>query len=268
MSKQDFASRISFIEEDCAMEVDFSDLTFSTSDPVNAFYDEMDRQLRATGEKWFFLVNYHNCVIMPEAWISFAHRGKKSNIAFSLGSARFAASEDTKKTILEKSQKESFNPNLFTSRELAMEHLQGLRAEMPADAFKAARAFDDIAVGRSYEDSVSFFDDLETMEIDFSDFTFESSSVVNAFYDVIENKIKETGKKWFVLVNYSNCTVLPEAWIAFASRSRQANQEHSRGTVRYEMNGGGQSESDGSDRKLVVSREAALARIAEMRSNA
>ena len=66
---------------DSAMvEVDFGDFVFSSSKIVNDFYDRLDRLIESTGERWYIVVNYHHCRTWPEAWVAFAHRGKKVNL--------------------------------------------------------------------------------------------------------------------------------------------------------------------------------------------
>jgi len=42
---------------------------------------------------------------------------------------------------------------------------------------------------------ITFHHDLEIMEVDFSDFSFTDSSVVNSVYDSIERLVAETNRK-------------------------------------------------------------------------
>ena len=102
------------------MEVDFSSLHFTSHSAIDDFYDEVDRQLSASGHRWYFLVNYAGCVIAPNVWTRFAARGKQSNIAFSLETARVGATEATRETILERAREERFLANLFESRDQAL----------------------------------------------------------------------------------------------------------------------------------------------------
>ena len=67
---------------------------------------------------------------------------------------------------------------------------------------------------KTFDERVTFLIEEQVMEVDFSDLTFDVPSKVNAFYDVVEAKLAETGKKWFFLVNYKNCRIMAEAWIA------------------------------------------------------
>ncbi|HUS97157.1 MAG TPA: hypothetical protein VMX97_10490, partial [Hyphomicrobiaceae bacterium] len=89
-------------------------------------------RLEGHGKKWYFLVNYADCVIMPDAWLAFASRGKKANIAYSLGSVRFDANQTTSQSILEDSKKENFDPNLLPSREAAIQKIVDLRQQQGA----------------------------------------------------------------------------------------------------------------------------------------
>ncbi len=133
----DYAARIRFHDSDGIMEVDFSDIVFRDRQDVDRFYDEIDRRLEASGRHWFFLVNYKNCKIDPDAWVAFARRGRKSNLAFSLGTARYEPHEETGREILARSATEDFDPNLFASRAAAIAHLRELRAD--AEKRMAAR---------------------------------------------------------------------------------------------------------------------------------
>ncbi len=216
------------------MDVDFSNLTFESSPPVNDFYDEVDRRLAETGEKWFFLVNYHELHIMLEASITFAHRGKKTNIAYSLGSARYAASPDMQKTIEERSEVEKFDPNLHETRDEALAYLRSLRAKYTPEEFAKLIVLDETVPERSYDDRIIFHADQGIMEADFSDLAFERSRDVDSFYDILEDRLAATGRRWYFLVNYRNCTIEPEAWIAFANRGKRANLAYSEGSVRFD----------------------------------
>ena len=234
MTGTSFADRIKFLKDDQVMDVDFSNLTFESSGPVNEFYDEVDRRIVETGEKWFFLVNYHELHIMLEASITFAHRGKKTNLAYSLGSARYAASPDMRETIKERSTVENFDPNLHDTRDEALAHLRGLRAKYSAEEFAKLIVLDEPVPTRSFDDRIIFHADLGIMEADFSDLAFERSRDVDGFYDVLEQKLADTGRRWYFLVNYRNCTIEPEAWVAFATRGKRANLAYSNGSVRFD----------------------------------
>lgn len=272
MTITEYAGLITFHPDLQVMEVNFKDRTFSLPKQVNDFYDEVERQLQATGKKWLFLVNYNNCKIMSEAWIAFAHRGKQVNIAYSLGSARFAVREDTGDAILESSEKENFDPNLFTSRDAALEHLEKLHSEIPAAEYEATIAKTPESSDRSIENRVMFHEVLDTMEVDFGDYTFATSADVNTFYDAIAARIAATGRNWYFMVNYGGTKILPGAWTQWAIRSKKLNAAHSLGTVRFNQHEAAKEEllkraaADHTDPNLAATRDEALALIAQMRT--
>ena len=111
-----------------------------------------------------------------------------------------------------------------------------------------------------FADRIKMRPEIDTIELDLSDFEFDSSTTVNAFYDVIEHTVEDTGRDWYFIVNFKNCSVWPEAWVAFAHRGKRIAMNHSLGTIRYSDD----AEDDGAD--LVSSREAALTRIKELKT--
>ncbi len=144
----------------------------------------------------------------------------------------------------------------------------GQQAELPLSAELSQDGYG------VYASRVQVRDQMEVIEIDFSDFAFTNSEIVNDFYDVIEHIIDETGRDWYLAVNYTDCSIWPEAWVAFAHRGKRVNVTHSLGTVRYtvrddaEVDGHIDLRSENYDPNQVHSRDAALARIEEMKSAA
>jgi branched-chain amino acid transport system ATP-binding protein len=132
--------RIIFHDAMETLEVDFSNKTFSNAADVDAFYDEADRRLAATGRRWYFLINYADCVIAPEAWERYAARGKQTNIAHGLGTVRVGASEQTRKAIREHAGREMFRANMFATRDQAMLALGEMR-KRKVDGGAVAGAF-------------------------------------------------------------------------------------------------------------------------------
>ena len=118
-----------------------------------------------------------------------------------------------------------------------------------------------------FADHVRFFDDLEVVEVDFVGVEFNSSKIVNEFFDVAEKLVEATGRLWYFLVNYGGCSVWPEAWVAFAHRGKRMNVAFSRGTVRYDESvGNGVERTEEFDPPYFGTREAALDRIEQMKS--
>lgn len=74
------------------------------------------------------LVNYRNTHIFELAWIRFAQRGKRVNLASSLGSVRYAVREEVGQTIKSSAKRENFDPNLFDSREGAVAEIERMKS--------------------------------------------------------------------------------------------------------------------------------------------
>ncbi len=111
------------------MEVDFHNFTFHHSRDVNDFYDHIEDRIKATDQKWFFLINYNGCQIMPEAWVHYARRGKALNIAASLGSVRYATGSETEAEIRQRAQSQDFRPNIRNTRAEAIARIDEMKAE-------------------------------------------------------------------------------------------------------------------------------------------
>lgn len=124
----EFGDRISLLEEDLIVDVNFSDHRFSTSDDVNWFHDVIDRTISATGRQWYFMVNFRNCTIEPPAWGTFAHRGQQTNKAHSLGTVRYAVPVDAKSGLLKNDAKDEAASGIFRSRQAAIDYLRKERA--------------------------------------------------------------------------------------------------------------------------------------------
>lgn len=119
-----FASRIRILDEYEAIEVDFSNFEFSSSRLVNDFYDELDKLVEGSGRSWYFVVNYKGVSIWPEAWVAFAHRGKKVNVNYSLGTVRYVEKDPD---AADQDRPYDYDPDMFDSREKALAHIQELR---------------------------------------------------------------------------------------------------------------------------------------------
>ena len=99
MSERSIAQRLTIHEDRETLEVDFSGMTFAGAAEVEAFYDVVDARVGESGSRWYFLVNYEDCTIVPEAWAAFAERGKRANISYGLGTVRFGVNVDVRESI-------------------------------------------------------------------------------------------------------------------------------------------------------------------------
>jgi branched-chain amino acid transport system ATP-binding protein len=127
MAERAMRDRVILHDDIGAMEADFSGMSFTTEAQVDEFYDEADRRLEATGKRWYFLVIYTDCVIVPEVWDRFAARGKSTNIRFGLGTVRVGTSAGTRETIRQRAQREMFRANIYETRDQAVLALGEMR---------------------------------------------------------------------------------------------------------------------------------------------
>lgn len=238
LSKAEIDERIVFHEDSEIMEVSFEGLSLSNSLDVNQFYDQIEDRIAETGEKlWFFLVNYCEARIDTDAWFAFSRRGKDLNLAHSMGSVRFDASEITRRQIERDAGTERFDSNMFYDRESAIARLQSLQSKrqkkiVMTPNFKVS----------DWNWRIEFLPDEQIMQADFSDFSFEHSRDVHDVYDFIESQIKPTGKKWYFLINYEGTRIQSPCWVEYAARGKKLNDEFSLGSVRYAP--GSETETD------------------------
>jgi len=267
LTNDTFDPRIRFHEDLQIMEADFSNFNFSSSAVVNAFYDRLEDRISATGEeKWFFLVNLCGTRIDSSAWIAYSRRGRDLNMAFSQGSVRFDASEETRRQIERAANTEAFDPNLFSNRDAAIERIKSLPSNRKAKSTQTSNHTPEDIRSR-----ISFDDAATIMNVDFSNFAFHHSRDVNDVYDHIEERVKETDRKWFFLVNLENCQIMPKAWVQYAHRGKMLNIAASLGSVRFAPGSETEeeirlrAESQDFRPNLFNTREDAIERIAKMR---
>ncbi len=221
--------RITFHNDLHAMEADFSNFQFNDTLSVNLFYDQIERRIRATGEeKWFFLVNLNGTLIEPAAWFVYSRRGRALNLAHSAGSVRFDASDATRKQIKRAAQTDAFDPNLFATREEAIDRIRKLPAPKRKPKAEAATITREEVARR-----ITFDDSATIMEADLSDLTLENSADADTVFDYLEEKIIASDRRWFFLVNLNHCKIMPGAWVRYAHRGKHLNKAGSLGSARF-----------------------------------
>ena len=222
-------TRLAFLPDQEVLEIDLSHVHFHNSADVNAFYDRVEERIHLSGDEWwFFLINYQGCRIDPAAWISFSNRGKALNLAHSMGSVRYDASPETRRQIERAAGTEAFDPNLFATRDAALERISGMPSTRRAPVIHKPNY-----TRADFEPRVEFLLEDRIMDVDFSDFTFHHARDVDDFYDFIEGLIEATGQKWYFLVNYNGTKIDPAAWVQYARRGKRLNIGASLGSVRY-----------------------------------
>ncbi|WP_421704713.1 hypothetical protein [Aliiroseovarius sp.] len=261
-------ARITFHEDDQIMEVSFAGMELASSAQVNRFYDRIEERIAATGEKlWFFLVDYRDARIDSAAWFAHSRRGKELNMAHSMGSVRFDASEVTRRQIEQNAGTENFDPNLFYDRDSAVGRLR----ELPSKREKVVERTPNLTA-EEVAARLSFLPELQVMDVDFTDLVLQYSGDVDVLYDVIEEKIGATGRKWYFLINYEGTRIHSPAWVRYAARGKRLNLNWSLGSVRYAP--GSETEADIRLRaesqdfrpNIRNTRAEALERIAEMKA--
>jgi hypothetical protein len=262
--------RIHFIDDLEVMETDFSDLHLATSAEVNAFYDRLEERISDTGQdQWFFLVHYSGSRIDPSAWVAFSRRGKTLNKAHSMGSVRVDASDETRRQIERAAGTEAFDANLFADRDSALARI----AELPSRRRRKVVHTPNYSRA-DFEKRLAFREEDGIMDVDFSDLTFYHSRDVDDFYDFAQEQIEASGRRWYFLVNYNNCKIMPEAWVEFAKRGKALNIGGSLGSVRYATGSETEEEirlraqSQGFRPNVRNTRAEAIARIDEIKAEA
>lgn len=269
-TREGIDTRLGFLAEAEVFDIDLSHVHFHDSADVNAFYDRCEERIEETGQpQWFFLVNYQGCRIDPAAWIAFSRRGKTLNLAHSMASVRYDASPETRRQIERSAGTEAFDPNLFASRQEALARL----AELPST--RQVRIIHEPTYTRAdVEHRITFLHDEEIMEVDFSEFTFHHSGDVDLVYDLIEELIETTGRKWYFLVNYNGTRIDPAAWVQYARRGKRLNIGASLGSVRFAAGSETEreirlrAESQDFRPNIRNTREEALERLNEMKAEA
>ncbi len=264
---QEIDIRITFHEDDEILEIDLSDYTLENSADVNLLYDRLEARIAETGEEqWFFLINYRGTKIDPGAWFAHSRRGKDLNLAHSMGSVRFDASEETRRQIERSAGTDNFDPNLFATREKAYQRLKDMPSKRVHKIVHVPNYTPEI-----FRERVVFREDEEIMEIDLTNITLEHSRDVADLYDVLDALVEETGRKWYFLINYENTKIFSPAWVEYAARGKKLNEAASLGSVRFAP--GSETETDirlraesgGFRPNIRNTREEALERIAEMK---
>lgn len=238
LSRQNLERQVKFHEDSQIMEVSFAGFPLENSGDVNLFYDYLEERIAESGEQlWFFLVDYRDTRINNAAWFAFSRRGMELNKAHSMGSVRFDASEITRRQIERDAGTEAFDPNLFYDRDSALERLRSLPSKRKAKiVHKPSFSADDL------KGCIEFDRDTQIMYVNFANMSFEHSRDVNDVYDFIEDRIAQTGRKWYFLINYENTRIQSPAWVQYAARGKKLNQNSSLGSVRYAP--GSETETD------------------------
>lgn len=114
------------------------------------------------------------------------------------------------------------------------------------------------AAEQEFADRVQIISDLNIIDVDFSDYEFSNSDAVNAFFDFIDRLAERIGRDCYFTFNVRDCRIWPEAWVAYAHRSKKVRVTYALHTVRYVDVGDAPN-----DPEIAPSRDAAFKIIAE-----
>jgi len=117
---------------------------------------------------------------------------------------------------------------------------------------------------QEFTDRVRVLNDLKVIDIDFSDYEFCNSDMVNDFFDHIDRMAERVGEDCYFALNVRGCRIWPEAWVAHAHRAKKIRVTYALGMFRY-VDGGDAADADvPSDPDIAPSREVAFKIIADI----
>lgn len=111
-----------------------------------------------------------------------------------------------------------------------------------------------------FADRINKLEAVQVIDIDQEGLVFNSTDMVNSFYDEVEAVVDETGQDWYFVVGFKDAAVWPEAWVAFAHREKRLYVSHALGQVRYDA---GATEADVRSGRLMPDRNAAIRFLTE-----
>lgn len=261
--------RITVHEAAQILEIDFRGLSFRSSTDVNGFYDHIEDRIQETGEpQWFFMVGTRDYRVDESAWFAFTRRGRDLNEAHSMKTVRYDDDPQTIAQIARNAGTDRANPNLFGTRQSAWDHLAALPSKRRERLAHHPSFTKDPFLRR-----LTFDREQGILDVDLSGMNLLHSRDVNDVHNWIEEAIRATRQKWWVVFNYEGTRIQTPAWVQFSLRSDEFNKTYSMGSVRYAM--GSETEADkrlrleakGTRPNIRNTRGEALARLDEMRAD-
>jgi len=84
-----------------------------------------------------------------------------------------------------------------------------------------------------FRDRIKIIETIEVLDVDFSNIAFTGKEEIDEFYDEVDRLLEATNRRWYFLVNYTDCTIADEVWDHFAERGKHSNVTYGLGTVRF-----------------------------------
>src|SRR5262249_22818043 len=63
--------------------------------------------------------------------------------------------------------------------------------------------------------------------------SFRAKADIDEFYDEVDRRLEETGRRWYFVVNYAGCAIADDVWDHFGDRGKRSNTAYGLGTVRF-----------------------------------
>lgn len=251
--------------------LDRADLGCSVA--VNRVFDAAEEAVAASGHpRWFVLCR--DPLHLPEgaAWLTFSRRlhvflkASAMAVAHLVPRARRSAQSERRALPVDTLPIDTGGPG-FDSREAALAHLLAqpdTRSEGVLTEAQRRQCAADVRRRMILQPR----DRL--LILDLRDLTIASNAQCDLLIDLIEDKLRITGQKWFFLIDLAGFSVAPEVWPRYAQRGRDLNLGYSLGTVRVSPEAEtattitDRAESQGFDPNFVRTREEGRQRLAEI----
>jgi branched-chain amino acid transport system ATP-binding protein len=89
-----------------------------------------------------------------------------------------------------------------------------------------------MAAGR-FSDRIRLVEPLEALDVDFSHLAFTSKEDVDEFYDEVDRRLGATGRRWYFVVDYTDCEIADDVWDHFGERGKHSSISYGLDTVRF-----------------------------------
>jgi len=122
-----FTKRFVFRPKEARLDIDFSGVHMAHSRDVHDIYNWLEHAIRATGRKWWFLMDYTDFRIQSGAWVAYDQRKTAFEAEMSLGTVRFAPGAETETDIRLRMESRGKRPNIRNTRAEALARLSELR---------------------------------------------------------------------------------------------------------------------------------------------
>ncbi|MEM9350285.1 MAG: hypothetical protein AAGA47_08490 [Pseudomonadota bacterium] len=123
-----FTKRFIFRPKEQRLDIDFSGVNMAHSRDVHDIYNWLEHAIRATEQKWWFLIDYTGFRIQSGAWVAYDQRKTACEAALSLGTVRYAAGAETETDIRLRMESRGTRPNIRNTREEALARLKEIQS--------------------------------------------------------------------------------------------------------------------------------------------